>query len=158
MNASVLNRTLTAYRVGAHSNAYPIFDGKGSLVSPGRWNKKYSAIYCALNYSLSLLEKLVHSNIGDIPQNQQWIEITIPTGITYETVTSYSLPNWNKPRISKQFGDRWLKSQRSCILIVPSIIAPVDNNVLINESHPQFSTIQTGLNQPVIWDKRLFFS
>ncbi|MEY4520381.1 MAG: hypothetical protein RLZZ499_2981, partial [Cyanobacteriota bacterium] len=29
MNASILDRTLKAYRIGIHSNRYPIFDGTG---------------------------------------------------------------------------------------------------------------------------------
>lgn len=157
MTASILDRTLKAYRIGIHNNRYPIFDGMGAKLYPGRWNQNYSVIYCGANYSLALLEKLVHSNTGDIPEHQQWIEITIPVGTTYETVTTYSLPDWKQSSVSKIFGDNWLDSKRSCILIVPSAIAPVENNILINESHPQFSTITTSLNQPVIWDRRLFF-
>ncbi|MEO0012917.1 MAG: hypothetical protein RLZZ535_1306 [Cyanobacteriota bacterium] len=158
MNASILDRTLKAYRIGIHSNRYPIFDGTGSKLYPGHWNENYPVIYSGSNYSLALLEKLVHSNTGDIPQHQQWIEITIPVGTSYETVTTYSLPNWKQSSVSKAFGDNWLKSKRSCILIVPSAIAPVENNILINESHESFSKIEISLNQPVIWDRRLFFS
>ncbi|MDJ0725638.1 MAG: RES domain-containing protein [Prochloraceae cyanobacterium] len=158
MSASIANRTLFAYRIGVHNNRYPIFDGTGSKLYPGRWNEKYPVIYCGANYSLAMLEKLVHSNTGDIPDFQQWIEITIPVGTTYETVTTYSLSDWKNISVSKLFGDEWLNSKRSCILIVPSIIAPVDNNILINEFHPQFSSITTSLNQPVIWDRRLFFT
>lgn len=156
MGASVLDRTLKAYRIGIHNNRYPIFNGTGAKLYPGRWNKNYPVIYCGANYSLAMLEKLVHSNTGDIPELQQWIEITIPVGTTYETVTTYSLPNWQEPFVSKTFGDNWLESNRSCILIVPSVIAPIENNILINESHPQFTSIQTSLNQPVVWDRRLF--
>lgn len=157
MNPSILDRTIKAYRIGAANNKYPIFNGIGSSFFPGRWNTAVGrVIYSAEHYSTALLEKLVHSNTGKIPRNQQWIEITIPVGTTYETVTTYSLANWNNSTISKAFGDRWLTEKRSCILIVPSIIAPLDNNILINEFHPQFSSLTISLNQPVIWDKRLF--
>jgi RES domain-containing protein len=158
MSASILDRTLKAYRIGIHNNRYPIFDGTGAKLYPGRWNQNYPVIYCSSNYSLAMLEKLVHSNTGNLPENQQWIEIIIPVGITYETVTTYSLPEWKQPSVSKDFGDTWISSKRSCIVFVPSAIAPVENNILINESHPQFATITTSLNQPVIWDRRLFFS
>lgn len=157
MTASVLDRTLKAYRIGIHNNRYPIFDGAGSKLYPGRWNADHPVIYCGENYSLAMLEKLVHTNTGNIPEHQQWIEISIPVNTTYETVTTYSLPNWKQPKSSKAFGDDWLVSKRSCVLIVPSVIASVENNILINETHPQFSTITTSLNQPVIWDRRLFF-
>ncbi|MDJ0636526.1 MAG: RES domain-containing protein [Xenococcaceae cyanobacterium MO_188.B29] len=157
MTASILDRTLKAYRIGIHNNRYPIFNSTGAKLYPGRWNENYPVIYCSSNYSLAMLEKLAHSNTGDIPKNQQWIEIVLPVGTTYETVTTYSLSNWKESSVSKRYGDDWIKSKRSCISIVPSVIAPVDNNILINESHPQFSNITTSLNQPVIWDRRLFF-
>jgi len=32
----------------------------------------------------------------------------------------------------------------------------VDNNILINEAHPEFKKIATSLNQPVIWDSHFF--
>ncbi|MEL6580232.1 MAG: RES domain-containing protein [Cyanobacteria bacterium J06621_12] len=153
-----LDRTVKAYRIGAANNKYPIFDGTGSSFFPGRWNTgRCRIIYTAEHYSTALLEKLVHSNTGKIPKNQQWIEITIPVGISYETVTLDSIPNWKDSDITKKFGDRWLTEKRSCILFVPSIIAPVDNNILINEFHSQFPKLTTSLNKPVIWDRRLFF-
>ena len=158
MTASILDRTVKAYRIGTKSNRYPIFNGEGSVPYPGRWNTaRCRVIYAAEHYSTALLEKLVHSNTGKIPKNQQWIEIAIPVGISYETVTLDSIPNWKDSDITKEFGDRWLTEKRSCILFVPSIIAPVDNNVLINELHPQFSKLTTSINKPVIWDQRLFF-
>lgn len=155
---SILERNLEAYRIGVANNKHKIFDSTGAKLYPGRWNKKDQAlIYCASNYCLAMLEKLVHSNLGEIPTNQQWIKITIPIGTSYEYVTSNSLPNWKTFRISKKFGSDWFKSRRSCILIVPSAIAVEDSNILINQNHPEFPRITTTLNKPVIWDKRLFF-
>jgi RES domain-containing protein len=159
MNASVLDGTIQAYRIGAANNKYPIFDGTGSTFYPGRWNTSTSrVIYSSQHYSTALLEKLVHSNTGKIPHNQQWIEITIPAGTTYEVVTTYSLPNWTDATVSQEFGDKWLLEKRSCVLFVPSIVAPLDNNILINEFHPQFPNLTKSLNQPVVWDRRLFLS
>lgn len=159
MTASVLERELKAYRIGVANNKYPIFDGSGSLLYPGRWNSSACrVIYCSQHYSTALLEKLVHSNTGKIPTGQQWIEISIPAGTSYEVVTPHSLRGWDSPsqKQSKRFGDRWVKQQRSAILIVPSIVARVDCNILINEAHAEFRRMTTSLNQPVIWDSRLF--
>jgi RES domain-containing protein len=41
MTASILDRTLKAYRIGVHNNRYPIFDGTGAKLYPGRWNDNY---------------------------------------------------------------------------------------------------------------------
>ena len=161
MRASVLDREFKAYRLGTADNKHPIFDGYGSVLYPGRWNTEACrVIYCSEHYSTALLEKLVHSNTGKIPKGQQWIEISIPAGTSYEVVTPHSLRGWDNTsqKTSKRFGDRWVKEQRSALLIVPSIVARVDNNILVNEAHPEFKKIATSLNQPVIWDSRLFQS
>lgn len=131
MIASILDRELKAYRIGTADNKHRIFDGYGSVLYPGRWNSEACRmIYCSEHYSTALLEKLVHSNIGKIPKGQQWIEVSIPAGTSYEVVTPHSLHGWDNPsqKTSKRFGVRWVKEQRSAILIVPSIVARVDNN------------------------------
>jgi RES domain-containing protein len=58
--------------------------------------------------------------------------------------------------VSKAFGERWYQEKRSAILLVPSVVARVDNNILINPAHPEFPSITTSLHQPVFWDRRLF--
>ncbi|HHP7231323.1 MAG TPA: RES family NAD+ phosphorylase [Xenococcaceae cyanobacterium] len=73
-------------------------------------------------------------------------------------MTTYSLANWQDTTVSQAFGDRWLREKRACILFVPSIVAAIENNILINELHPQFPNLTTSLNQPVIWDSRLFLA
>ncbi len=156
MTASILTKTLTAYRIRGKNNKYPVFDGTGSTIQPGRWNTSTCRmVYCSQYYSTALLEKLVRLS-DETPLNQQWIKITIPVDTTYEVVTPHSLEGWDEESTSKAFGDKWIREKRSCILIVPSLVAREDNNILINEAHPQFPNIETSLNRPVVWDKRLF--
>ena len=45
---------------------------------------------------------------------------------------------------------------RSAILIVPSVVAPEEVNVLINPAHPGAAAIKVGREKPVRWDTRLF--
>jgi RES domain-containing protein len=58
--------------------------------------------------------------------------------------------------IAKGFGERWCLERRSAILLVPSIVARLDANILINPAHPEFHLISASLHQPVYWDRRLF--
>ncbi|MGY3607543.1 MULTISPECIES: hypothetical protein [unclassified Bradyrhizobium] len=37
------------------------------------------------------------------------------------------------------------------MLMVPSVIAPVDHNTLINPAHPEFRHITTAVHEPVFW-------
>jgi len=104
-----------------------------------------------------MLEKLVHGN-GRLPPNQHYVEITIPPGLSYEVVTKDSLPGWQEAnqKVSRRFGEAWIKECRTAILLVPSVVARLDQNVLINPAHAEFGKITFGLHIPVWWDKRLF--
>jgi RES domain-containing protein len=160
VTAQILDRTLTCYRIGDPAGAYPIFDATGSRLAPGRWNTDTTpVIYAAANYSTAMLEKLVHG-AGRLPPNQHYIAIIIPRGLTYEVLNTAALPGWDAAdeSVSQAYGSAWVREARSVILIVPSVVARVDDNVLINPAHPEFRHITTSLHQPVYWDRRLFGS
>lgn len=158
MTAQTLDRTLSAFRIGDPNGAYPIFDATGSTIAPGRWNTPGSPlIYTSEHYSTALLEKLVHGS-GRLPPHQHYVEITIPRGLSYEIFSPPALPGWDRmpATVSKEFGETWCLQRRSAILLVPSVVARLDHNVLINPLHPEFRDIQASLHQPVYWDRRLF--
>ncbi|MBP0440395.1 RES family NAD+ phosphorylase [Tianweitania sediminis] len=158
MTAQTLDRTLSAYRIGDPAGAYPIFDATGSTIAPGRWNTPGSpVIYASERYSTALLEKLVHGS-GRLPPNQHYVEITIPRGLSYEMFSPAALPGWDvmPATVSRQFGEAWCVGRRSVILIVPSVVARLDSNILINPHHPEFPSITASLHRPVYWDRRLF--
>ncbi len=158
MSAQVLDRTLTSYRIGDPAGAYPIFDATGSTIAPGRWNTPGSPlIYTSEHFATALLEKLVHGS-GRLPPNQHFVEITLPRGISYEVVSPSVLAGWDAmpPGPSKSFGERWCLERRSVLLLVPSVVARPERNVLINPAHPEFSLIRASLHEPVYWDRRLF--
>ena len=158
MTAQILDRVLTAYRIGDPDGAYPIFDSTGSKIAPGRWNTADSAmIYAAEHYSTAMLEKLVHGN-GRMPPNQHWIAITIPPGVSYEVLSVAHHPGWDAEDclVAKAYGEDWQRSGRSLLLIVPSVVARMENNILINDAHPEVSRIGYSLHRPIWWDGRLF--
>ena len=158
MSAQTLDRVLTVYRIGDPAGAYPIFDATGSKLWPGRWNTGTSPmIYASEHYSTAMLEKLVHGN-GHMPPNQHWIEITIPPGVPYEMLSVAHNPGWEAEdcRVAKAYGEAWQKSMRSLLLIVPSVVARMDHNVLINDMHADIHKVTHSLHQPIWWDKRLF--
>jgi RES domain-containing protein len=114
-------------------------------------------IYTSEHYSTAMLEKLVHGN-GRLPANQHFIEIKILPGVTYEVFSQPHHPDWDAEDclVAKAYGAEWLASKRSLILIVPSIAARMESNILINDAHPEAGKITHGLHQPIWWDKRLF--
>jgi len=156
--AELLDRTLSSFRIGDPNGAYPIFDATGSTLAPGRWNTPGSPlIYTSQHYSTALLEKLVHGS-GRLPPNQHYVEVTLPRGLSYEIFSPPALPGWDSmpAKASQAFGERWCLERRSAILLVPSVVARIDSNILVNPGHPEFRTIEASLHQPVFWDRRLF--
>lgn len=158
MIAQRLDRTLVCHRVGDPDGAFPIFDATGSTLFPGRWNEAETPVlYCCEHYSTALLEKLAQDR-GRMPTNQHRVVVTIPRSATYEVLSEPAVPGWDATKIgrSRAFGAAWARERRSLVLLVPSVIARPDRNVLVNPAHPEFVTIEAGLHEPVHWDRRLF--
>ena len=158
MTAQTLDRTLEAWRIGDPDGRYPIYDATGSTIAPGRWNDRATpVIYAAEHYATALLEKLVHGS-GRLPPNQHAVRITIPAGVSYEVVTKDTLPGWaaEPAHHSVAYGVAWVRERRSAVLIVPSVVAREERNVVINPAHPDAAQIEHSLHEPVYWDSRLF--
>ncbi|HUF45237.1 MAG TPA: RES domain-containing protein [Aestuariivirgaceae bacterium] len=158
MSPQRLDRVLFCHRIGDPNGQFPIYDAAGSRLFPGRWNTSETpVIYASEYYSTAMLEKLA-SGSGRIPPNQHYIRITVPNGVSYETVTSDTLPRWSDRdrRVAQRFGSAWASELRSAILIVPSYVARIERNVIINLGHDEARSIAHDLPQPVWWDERLF--
>ena len=158
MTAQRLDRVLTAFRIGDPNGTYPIFDAAGSRLAPGRWNTENAPlIYASEHYSTAMLE-IIANGAGQFPGNQHFIQITIPNGVSYELLNPAHLPGWDASRtaVSQGYGEAWHMSRRSLLLLVPSVVARMELNVLINPEHPEFPRITHSLHQPVWWDRRLF--
>ena len=154
----LLAETMRAYRIGDPAGIYPIWSTEGAERVSGRWHvAPASVIYASRNYSTALLEALAHWN-GLLPGNQRFIEITIPGGTSYEIVTGDTVPNWFEQggEAARRFGRDWYAENRSAVLIVPSVVARMENNLVINARHPDFPGLEVGPETPVWWDERLF--
>jgi RES domain-containing protein len=158
VTAQRLDRVLTAYRIGDPNGTFPIFDATGSKLFPGRWNTSSSpVIYTSEHYSTVMLEILARAD-GSLPPNQHFITITLPNGLSYEVVSPAHLPGWDDASCtpSQRFGEAWQQQRRSLLLLVPSVVARMETNILINPEHPEFHQVTHSLHLPVWWDARLF--
>lgn len=138
---------------------HPLFDGMGSYAHGNRWNSRgRRLIYTAETYAGSLLEMLVHCNIGYIPRTHAWIEISAPEEVSLERVEAGQIPGWDAADLAatRAFGDRWHREMRSAILLVPSVVTGgVESNAILNQDHPEFPLIQASAPRDVAWDRRL---
>ena len=148
---------LTAYRIA--DSRFPIYSAAGSLRRPGRWHSgRLPVIYTALSFAGAMLERLAQTGINAMPRFTASVVITIPAGSSVEHVEGRDVPGWDRDdKLAGQaFGDCWLSERRSAVLIVPSVVARVEKNLLINPDHSEFAQITASEPEPVIWDKRLF--
>lgn len=147
-----------AYRIA--DARHPIFDGFGAMLTGGRWNSPgHPVIYAAASYGGAMLELLVHSGTGRIPRHQRVVVIRIPSRVVVESWSDVRLPlGWNAEDnvVSRAFGDEWIRQQRSAVLVVPSVVAKYENNIVINPAHPDTKAIGVSPPEDVVWDKRLF--
>jgi RES domain-containing protein len=106
-----------------------------------------------------MLEILAHANIGRIPETHQYVIAEVPKGVSVEILEGSTLPEgWDSENTAaaRAIGDQWINEARSAILIVPSVIARLDQNALVNPLHPDAKRLIVSEPQKVIWDKRLF--
>ncbi len=149
---------MLAYRIA--DRRHPIFDSTGAYLKSARWNSVGKrVIYAAQSYAGALLEILVHLNLGVVPKTYVVVEITIPDTLAFVHLHPEQLPDWaaNDLVASRQYGDLWLEEKRTAVLLVPSVVLQGrEHNVMINPGHADFTRIQAGSPEPVMWDPRLF--
>lgn len=156
VTAQSLHRVPTAWRIGDPNGACPIFDATGAKLSPGRCNTGATPMpYACEHASAAMLEKLAQGS-GCLPKNQHCVEITIPDDISYEVLDPAHLPGWADPACvaSKAFGGTWQTARRSLLLIVPSVVARMQHNFLLNKLGetlwpPVETFVQRDWRQPV---------
>ncbi|MFM0197967.1 RES family NAD+ phosphorylase [Paraburkholderia strydomiana] len=139
---------------------HPVWSGTGAMLVGGRFNSPgRPVIYGALSFAGAMLEVLVHARIGKVPRHHVWVETDVPDDIEVERVEARELPaGWDGPdlQVARYIGDRWIGEGRSAVLVVPSVVARAESNVLVNPAHPAAARLVVSAPQPVVWDRRLF--
>ena len=146
------------YRIA--DSRHPLWDGTGTAMVGGRWNSPgRPVIYASLSYACAMLEILVHANIGRIPATQAYVVAEVPDSLVVERHDARSLPaggDGDDTSIARRFGDQWLQEARCAVLVVPSVVARLECNALINPLHADARQLLVSSSQKVIWDQRLF--
>jgi RES domain-containing protein len=132
---------------------------EGARLNGGRWNSKgVPVLYCATSESLAMLELRVHAP-HPYPRTRLRFVIEVPDSAVTEAPVS-SLPRgWNKlppGPASKRFGDEWIAAASSLGLLVPSVIASDERNLLLNPAHPRFKDVRVVSKTRVQMDLRLY--
>lgn len=152
------------WRIATDTPLYTADDatGEGAKRSGGRWNRKGKpVIYCADSIALAVLETFVHLDSSLLPLNRYLVRIEVPDRIWKKaTVLQPSSMDvgWDAEppgKISLDAGDEWLTSNGSLLLRVPSVIVPIECNVLINPQHPETTELKFEKIQRWTYDARM---
>ena len=149
------------YRVLRKAYARTPFDGEGAYRYGGRWSSAGVRLsYTSEHQSLAMLEYFVHLDKDDPPTDLVLAVAEVPEDVPKESVKVNDLPaNWREgaaPPELTRFGDEFVSASKSCLLFIPSVLAPHENNVLINPAHAEFSRIIVRDLEPLTYDTRMF--
>jgi len=127
-------------------------DYSGSLRFAGRWNPAGTPIlYASTALSLACLELLVHLSPDQIPLDYVYTAAEIP--VNPEAHEFHG--SLRDSEMTRRYGYAWVTSQSSLAVYVPSVIIPVEFNVLLNPLHAAFQTVKWDAPKPFEFDPRL---
>ena len=118
-----------------------------------------AVVYTSSSLSLATLEVLVHLDDPEsFARMFSWFAMEIPDELV-EVLDESKLPStWcadETTAATQVIGDAWVRSQRTAVLAVPSVVTPGERNYLLNPSHPRISEIRIAGPQPFRPDPRL---
>jgi RES domain-containing protein len=148
------------WRICRAVRAANAFDGEGARLYPGRWNGAgVPVVYCSSSLSLATIEMLVHVDPGNLPLDLVVVRAELPDSVKAERIDRASLPaDWREypgPTSLQELGSQWAASLRTAALVVPSVITPIEDNVLLNPRRPDAARIVAGAPEPFAFDPRL---
>ena len=149
------------YRVLRKAFARAPLDGEGAYRYGGRWSSVGTRLsYTSEHQSLAMLEYFVHLDADDAPPDLVLVTADIPDDLPKQRVTSDELPgHWRRSPASAELarlGDEFVQKGERCVLIVPSALAPNENNWLLNPHHTGFQKIVVSAIEPLNYDPRMF--
>jgi RES domain-containing protein len=115
------------------------FDGEGAYRYGGRWSSPGTRLsYTSEHQSLAMLEYFVHLDVDDAPGDLVLAVAEIPDDLARERAEIGNLPaNWRESA-------------------APPVLAPNENNWLINPAHSDYNRIVVREVEPLSYDPRMF--
>ena len=140
------------------SSKYPPISGSGTFRWGSRWiSPERYVVHAAESWSLAVLENLVHWQRSRLPPTLACVPVDVPDSIEQEKLLRTDLPEADTRDYApfREIGDEWYDRGESAILWVPSLVSPVEFNLLLHQEHEDFDHIIVREALPVPVDPRL---
>jgi RES domain-containing protein len=148
---------LRAYRIVNYKWRTSALDGEGARLYGGRWNHPgYSCVYLASSRALAALEMLVHLTPKTKSVRFSFVEVNL-SSLSIEKIATLP-PGWDETLPSgatREAGTEWLRSKRSAVLQVPSVLIQEEPNYILNPSHPECENLFPVSARDFFFDTRL---
>ena len=125
------------YRILRRPYARAAFDGEGAYRYGRRWSSPGTRVsYASEHESLAMLEYFVHVDADDPPPDLLLAATDLPDDLRRERIEMSKLPaHWRDtpaPSELTRHGDEFVRRAQCGVLLVPSALAPSENNWLLN--------------------------
>ncbi|HTC58203.1 MAG TPA: RES family NAD+ phosphorylase [Candidatus Sulfotelmatobacter sp.] len=149
------------YRVLRKAYARSPLDGEGAFLYGGRWSSPGTRLaYTSEHQSLAMLEYFVHLDPGDAPPDLVLVTAELPDDLPAKVIAADELPaSWRRspaPAELARIGDEFVAEAKHCVLVVPSALAPHENNWLLNPQHRDFRRVAVHGVEALSYDPRMF--
>ncbi|TAL78266.1 MAG: RES domain-containing protein [Burkholderiaceae bacterium] len=149
-----------AWRIAKAKRAADL-SGKGAALDGGRWNDvDVPAVYMGLTPAICGLETFVHTS--QYPRLLLKIirfELPEDEELYFEPAPEKLPVGWQAippDRPSMTFGTEWLLAGKHLGLIVPSVVLPLERNIVINPKHPAIDQVRLDVQFDFMYDERMF--
>ena len=123
-----------------------MLSGDGAARYGGRWNPKgVKAVYSSENSSLAALEILANLTRPSAFPPHNVIDLDVPD----DEISVLEAPSGDMTSV----GARLLRENLA--VAAPSVVNPLERNVIVNPTHPSFGRIVAGQIRPFLFDERL---
>jgi RES domain-containing protein len=113
-------------------------------------------VYFGAGAAIVILEKLAHLNPDTLPADL--LLGLFEADVSVEDLrpeTSGQSRHLDDIDRTRDAGQKWLDSARSCALRVPSIVVPEEHNLVVNPRHAEAERIALVTEYPFIFDGQL---
>jgi hypothetical protein len=106
-----------------------------------------------------MIEYLVYLDPNHPPRDLMLARACVPEDLPKLQLRADELPSgWQDypaPESLALIGDKFVRNGEAAVLILPSALAPTENNWLLNPHHSHFQKIELGRAEPFHYDPRL---
>ena len=142
------------YRLVRKERTGVALSGESARLYGGRWNPAGTAVvYASESRALAVLETFVHLPLEARAMRFVLYTIELPARVRLSRHDGDRPPR--SLETSQAVGRRWIESDGTLALVVPSVIVPQEKNYVLNAAHAQFADL-AATEEPFSFDDRLW--